>query len=346
MSTFSDEYRSFLLKSLPRANPASGGTEVVGRCYYCPDSANQSHGHLYVSVPIEDDGVSLYNCFKCNASGIVNSKKLIEWGIYDPYFGSNLDKRSKYKGKNNTTYSSFGYRITKNNVYDMVLANQKISYINSRLGINVSMDIYLSINIVPNILDFLRCNGINKYNRHDMIMRQLNDNYVGFLSYDKNQIYLRKINNVLVHKSIDKRWIKYSINDKIQSISQYMIINNYGLDILRNHINIHIAEGPLDILSIYFNLRAMEPSIYVSIGGGDYYNGLVDVLSRFMLYLPDIRIHLYPDNDEVGKEKKIIGIIDQFRIYGFKFFIHRNIYPGEKDLGVPLYKIKEYIKEV
>ena len=74
-------YREFLLNNLPFAKPASGKSEVVCKCMYCPD--NGSHYHMYISIPKNQGEPSKYNCFKCGAKGWVTYRKLIEWNIFD-----------------------------------------------------------------------------------------------------------------------------------------------------------------------------------------------------------------------------------------------------------------------
>ena len=50
----SEVYRNFLLANIPSASKASGGREVTCRCFYCPDSVDKSHGHMYISIPQSD----------------------------------------------------------------------------------------------------------------------------------------------------------------------------------------------------------------------------------------------------------------------------------------------------
>ena len=77
------QYRDHLLKSIPSASIASGGTHINCRCFYCPDSSNPSNKHFYISIPKNDTEPSLYYCHKCHASGVVTYKHLIQWNAYD-----------------------------------------------------------------------------------------------------------------------------------------------------------------------------------------------------------------------------------------------------------------------
>ena len=78
-----ENYKNYLLAVMDHAKLASGKKQIQCRCKECSDSMNMSSAHMYISIPWDGDIPSLYHCFKCNASGIVTYKKLIEWGIYD-----------------------------------------------------------------------------------------------------------------------------------------------------------------------------------------------------------------------------------------------------------------------
>ena len=106
-------------------------------------------------------------------------------------------------------------------------------------------------------------------------------------------------------------------------------------------IKIHIGEGPFDILSVFYNLRNMNKThnIYAAIGGKSY----VNILKLFIqdLGLINVEFHIYIDNDI--SDWDIHNIYEYMNIFNLNIFIHRNIYPGEKDFGVPLSKIREQI---
>ena len=80
---------------IPGAHEVSGGTEIVCRCRYCPDSRDQNHGHMYIKVPQESDDPILFHCFKCQTSGALDSRTLLDWGIYDPSIAVTIDKINK-----------------------------------------------------------------------------------------------------------------------------------------------------------------------------------------------------------------------------------------------------------
>ena len=72
--TFNEELKEYLLQTFPDARSASGGSEVVIRCRFCGDSQSDPHAaHLYIKI---SGDVPLYNCFKCNAKGILTDEIL------------------------------------------------------------------------------------------------------------------------------------------------------------------------------------------------------------------------------------------------------------------------------
>ena len=87
-----NQYREFLLSSIPTAKLASGGSFINCRCFNCPDSADPRSKHFYIAIPKSPDEPSWYYCHKCHCTGLVTHKTLIEWGIYIPnLIYNNLD---------------------------------------------------------------------------------------------------------------------------------------------------------------------------------------------------------------------------------------------------------------
>ena len=145
-----------------------------------------------------------------------------------------------------------------------------------------------------------------------------------------------------IYKGIDMRYVNYNIFGKYDNTKRFYTIPTQ-IDLLDPRpLQLHIAEGPFDILSIYTNLRDHDRSIFSSIGGSGY----AGLLRIFICELkcPNMEIHIYPDND-VSRDY-ILDIIDILRPFKYTFYIHRNLYPGEKDFGVSASKIQEAIERI
>ena len=341
-----EEYRNFLLNNIPRAKLASGGKEIQCRCFECSDSRDpRSYGHLYISIPDNDNTPSLYNCFKCNCRGVVTHQKLIEWNIYEESIAIELinhNKKCSFNPSNDKYFRRTVYKISNNSIKDSEISKIKLDYINNRLGTNLTFKDLMDLKIVLNLYDLLNSNKIHNLTRNKEIADQLDINFLGFISIDNAFLNMRRLcDQGQVFKAIDKRYINYKIFDKYDTSERFYTIPT-KIDILSpDPIKLHIAEGPFDILSIYLNLRKGAPGIYSSCAGSNYENLIMYFLNTFKL--PYVEIHIYPDNDESGSNYKMQQIATLLRPLGFSLFIHRNIKMGEKDFGVSIDKIQESV---
>ena len=340
---FSEQFVNYFKTIIPGASLVSGGKELLIRCRYCMDSADPNHAHMYVHIPQSADDIPTFYCFKCHTSGVLDSRTLIEWGMYDPVMGNAIDQINKLASKRNKTK---GYDRVWYNFYPCVtnreLAQIKVDYINQRLGLNLDISDCIKEKIVLNLKDSLDVYNL-QYTRHPNIVNQLNDNFVGFLSLDSNFVNLRRIvKEGIVYEGIDKRYINYNIHDKKDNTEKMYVTMPQAIDLsLPQKVNIHIAEGPFDILSIKHNLRNNEPGIYAAVTGSGYKALLIHLLTAFKLYY--FNVHLYPDNDEGGNDNIVRDIGNYIYPYGAQLIVHRNMYPREKDFGVSLDRIDERI---
>ena len=341
---FGDQFVQYIKAMIPGTREASGGKELVCRCRYCPDSTDPNHGHMYISVPQDQDDPILFHCFKCQTSGVLDSRTLMEWGIYDPMIGVNTDKiiakaskSKKFVGYNREWFPFY------NGVRNIDLAQSKVDYINHRLGTSITIQDCMQQKIILNLGDALDRNRIQQYTRHPNIIQQLNDNFVGFLSLDNNFVNMRRLcREGVVYDTIDKRYINYNIHNKKDN-TEKMYVMPTVIDLTRpQKVNIHVAEGPFDILSIRYNLRCDEPqSIFAAVTGSGYRGLVMHLINTFKIFYFDL--HLYPDNDRFGDQRMVNELNYLVAPYGATLYENRNVYPGEKDFGVSLYHIDEKI---
>ena len=343
---FRNKYREFLRSHMRYAKDRAGGDELECRCFYCSDSKNKDHGHMYIHIPVDQSDESFYHCFKCGASGIVNMSTLSEWGLYDTEISIGLkqisDQAAKTKKvKHNTTSSQYRFN---NVIYDMDLANMKLNYINNRIGTNLSFQDCYDSKIVFNLKECLHATGLNNYTRSEFVINQLNKYFVGFLSADNNLINLRRVcDEGIVYYTIDKRYVIYNIHNDRDTYKYYIL--PFRLDVaLQSPVDVHISEGPFDILSVRYNLRKDPNCIYAAVGGESYIRLVKHLMLKFSIF--NINLHIYPDNDNVGRDDKMYTIRDYIKPFGCKLYIHRNIFNNEKDMGVPLSRIKESIVQL
>lgn len=324
----------------PNLKVASGGREIVIRCPFCGDSKNLRHSHFYISVPQTQDELSLYHCKLCPNHGIVDDDLLRKIGCADSNILIDVMKH------NSEVLSLPKYRSLKRiNIYplkwDLIRqedTNQdKLNYINSRIGSNFNFGDLVRLKIFLNLYDIININKL-ELTRHQNICNDLDKHFIGFISYDNSYCNLRKVTTNELYPSINKRYIIYNLINKFNDAKNFYVIPS-KVDILNpSPVKIHIAEGPFDILSIFYNLNNQNDyqNIYIACGGKSYIQALEFILNETGLI--NYEIHYYPDKD-VTDNDVYYNIIRKINILPCDIYIHRNSFNGEKDFGVPRNRI-------
>lgn len=335
-----EDYRQFLLSRIPGSKKASGGKEVVCKCFYCSETS----GHMYISIP-NGDKPSQFYCQKCRSRGWVTHKKLLEWGIYDDKMAIELINHNKMSSKSSKKFDSREvYTIFNDYIKPDDLSGAKLRYINNRLGLELTYQDLIQNKIVLNINDVISRNGL-KLTRNFNIVNDLDQSFIGFISLDNAFCNMRRlVQPGRVYPSVDKRYVNYALYDKIDNTERfYTVPKNIDLSQQRR-IQLHIAEGPFDILSIYYNLRGQSDDIYTCISGNNY-KGIIRHFITLMR-LPYIEIHLYPDNDKFGSNAVMKDIAEYLKPMQIPMFVHRNVKPGQKDFGTSLSNIEERVSKI
>jgi len=349
---FADKLRDFLLRKFNDGRTASGQAEVAIRCRFCGDSQSDHNArHLYISLGDEVNNVPpMYYCFKCSTKGILTPDVLMslvdcskDGEMICDLRDNNTKtvKLSKNRMRKNKTYKVYNNYIRKDK-----LSEAKLFYINKRLGLDLTYSDLLENKIVLNLLDLLNSNKIKEYTMYDNIVKELDDSFLGFLSMDNGFINLKNLRKKgCVSKFIDRRYTNYSIfKDSLNNSRRFYSIPTKCNLMSLVPIKIHIAEGPFDILSIFYNLNNgnREQNIYMSIGGRSYLNVINLILSGMGII--NCELHLYMDNDV--PEEQIKAVADLVTPIGIKVYLHRNVFPNEKDFGVKLENIKDQITRI
>lgn len=330
----------------PNAKPASGGKEVVTRCKFCGDSANKRHAHFYIKVPQSKDELSFYHCKRCPNHGIVDDELLRKLGCTDSnilieVIKHNTEVLSLPKYKSLKTINIYPLRW---NLIRKEPTNQsKLDYINSRIGANFTYSDLASVKIILNLYDVINVNRL-ELTRHQMICHALDQNFIGFISYDNSYCGLRRVLDAELHPSINKRYINYSLVNKIDDAKNFYVIPS-KVDVFNPQpVRIHIAEGQFDILSIFYNLNScnIEQNIYIACGGKSYSQALEFILNETGII--NYEIHFYPDNDVIDNE--FYYVQSKVQLLPCDIYIHRNMCDGEKDYGVPMSRIKDSVKVI
>ena len=342
------KYRDYLLSNIPGAKSASGGRVINCRCFNCPDGVHASSAHFYISIPWNNKEPSLYYCHKCGCKGYVSHKELIAWGIYDKQIALELmeyNESLKLKGHSSKYFNTQTYLIRNNYTTLDNKSEEKRLYLVDRLGYNLSYEDLKKLKICLNLRDLLNENNVQKITRAENIISDLDREFIGFISIDNAFLNMRRTcEEGNVYKEIDKRYVNYQIFDKANTSQRFYTIPT-TVDLNKPvRTKLHIAEGPIDILSIYLNLRKGEEGIYTSIAGNNYINNILYFLIDIQLSY--IELHLYPDNDKFGTLERIRRIANLIPDKTIPIYLHKNTYPGQKDFGVPLSKINESIMKI
>lgn len=331
----------------PQAKEASGGREVVIRCRFCGDSKDPKHAHFYISVPQTQDELAFYHCKKCPNHGIVTDELLRKIGCSDSNLlvevmkhNSEVMSLPKYKYLKKVDIYPLNWSvISKRQTNEM-----KLEYINNRIGSNFTYADLASVKIFLNLYDIIKPNNL-ELTRHEMICNSLDENFIGFISYDNSYCGMRKVTDEQLYKTLNKRYINYALINKQNDAKNFYIIPT-SVDISNPMpVRIHIAEGQFDILSIYYNLNECNKfqNIYMACGGKSYSQALEFILSETGII--NYEIHYYPDRD-VSNDEFHYDVMQKIYLLPTDIYIHRNIFDGEKDYGVPMNRIRDTVKVV
>lgn len=315
---------SILKEKFPEGKLVSNNTEFLMRCPFCGDSRkDRSDAHFYISL--RDDKPHFYNCFLCGTKGVLNRRLLRYIGIYDEEAVRLVSKKVDMK------FTPLKYR----KVYIPKAREQweidKLYYIANRLG-SKRFGRYLDkLRIVTNLQKLI------EYNRLPIqSLKQVNfldRNYIGFLLEDKSSVLLRKITD----NEYGKRWFRYNLFDS--DCSTYAIECKLECPV---EPKVYMAEGVLDIISIYTNSTDKERSegLYYAIGNRNYLGNIKNIMQR----IPSVHLefHVFIDND-INMNTLVRSIIKDLSPMNtfLDIILHRNEFQGEKDYGVPLERIKD-----
>ena len=332
-----ERLKSFI-REFHNGKSASGGREITKKCHLCGDSRNEKSRHMYIGMQ-KDTGLIVYNCFKCNSSGIVSSRFLREMDQFHDTMelGRDIDRwnRERMNDPRNVVIKN----IENSRIYSprwFVRDDQdtayKVAMFNKRLGTNLSAQDLCNYKIVINLKDFLYANYIKNYTRHPDVVEILDRYFMGFLSIDNSYINLRRLApEGKLPEFIDKRYVNYNVLGKIDNTFRHYVVPASINTLSLEPIKIYIAEGGYDALSLRLNvIDNPNQCIFSSIGGKSYFMMVKFFLEKYGFI--NAEFHLCPDGDVPNDDMYYIAEI--IRPFNIPVYIHRNTSPGEKDFGV------------
>lgn len=290
----------------------------------------------------------LYNCLKCPASGIVDDTFLEELGIF-------LDEETRKDLKVFTKKSMRLAKLTNMSQEKFFvplhqksyLNDVKLEYINQRIGLSLGYTEAKDRKIILDVYEFMKANDLLSPDREVMklsnsTLKNLNTNYVGFLSTNNNCIIFRDITGKQKY-----RYFKTTLNERnVNADSFYSIPFSLPL-IYTTNVHVHIAEGTFDILSIKENIVQDKSEVHFFFAICGF--GGVSVLKYLIHHAINtgIQLHIYSDNDKSDWDhRKYLFTKSYLTDWIDKIFLHRNQFPGEKDFGIPKEKIVDSYREL
>lgn len=336
------------IKSIvPTAKIASGGKELVIRCPFCGDSKNPRHAHFYISVPQSQEDISFYQCKRCPNAGILFDELLRKIGCNDSNIMIEITKHNaevmslpKYKSLKKINIYPLKWNLIRKDPNNQI----KLDYINKRIGSSFTIFDLAKVKIILNLYDVININQL-ELTRHEMVCNDLDKYFMGFISFDNSYCGLRKVVDKELHNAVNKRYINYSLVNKTDDRKNFYVIPT-RIDILDPApVKIHIAEGQFDALSIYYSLNQCNDyqNIYMACGGKSYSQALEFILTESGII--NYEIHFYPDRDVTDNEF-YYDVLRRVELLPGDIYIHRNVFNGEKDFGVPKERIIDSVRVI
>ena len=330
------------LKALiPNSQFAAGKKELVLRCPYCGHTSSAGKKHMYIGL--SKDKPFMFNCFKCEAGGLVNRTFLNLLDIRDEELIQAIDIHNKEMRQSRSNSYSANRLREPQVAYDAFEVNydiypDKVKYINGRLGTNLSVSEMMNMKIIFDFSFFKR--QIMRYlGATESDFERIQRDYVGFLSVNNTSLSMRCIRQT----DSKYRYLICKLDDRDIYNKAFCIPS--CIPYTSDRIMVHIAEGQFDIISIYNNMTNRSTGIYFAAAGNKYSAILKYILSKGIMYMD---IHLYFDNDSAGEIAKrqieyfIKNNIAFFR--GSRVFAHVN--QADKDYGVSIDKIQDFCIQI
>lgn len=294
-----------------------GPSQYRIRCPICGDSQkNIKDAHCYIKCDYTDPFEPiLYNCFKCNSSGVVNEYFLKQLGIDNPIINEN----------NNHRYNRVSFKKANVDVVtgDVNLDSAQAYYVNHRLDRRFTKEDFEHFKIVWDI------NILKDYITNSRVIRNLPNNLcsISFLSDDKSVLLSRSFDNN------GERWTKLKL---FPSEGKSMYTLKYPFDVFNTDSPsiLYIAEGIFDILSIY-GMNDITNSAYIAVLGSDYGSGIEYAISKGIIG-KSINVVIFIDSDI--DHRKLSYSLKKYKWMYNRIDIAQNTI--DKDIGVPQNRIK------
>lgn len=260
-------------------------SEIRVSCPYCKDRRHPLDPKMYVSL----EPPFKFNCFRCDASGILNARTLQDFKVSDSDLVGTIVKEGRKASKNTGKKRKKINRVA-NRIENKQAAKEAIDYFNGRYGCSYQIeDADRLFDLYKMVLDantFIKMSGGKKSDYFDY------DHSIGFVSSDKSYAIFRST----LANTEDK--VRYSnvplINDNLAS---KMFTVGTEVDMMQERVQLVLAEGIFDIIGIYehyYKDRDNKARIFAANCGKSYRSTIERIMRLGFL---DLDIVIYSDGD-------------------------------------------------
>lgn len=304
--------------------------QISIRCPYCGDSRNPGSTHLGVKFGVP----SVFNCFICDTSGVVNTRFLKDMRIDREV----IKKWAKWSRNNRFNPGPNIREISFNNnkeIYDFKpdVDSRQYKYMVDRFGVEFTDEDIERYRIILDPIRFIR----NLKNKEVDINTNIKlQNYIGFLSQDGNQATFRAI-----YPNVNPRYYNLAIQE---TDYRKLYVLDTPVDIKAERFNFILTEGVFDLIGVYekfYKGTEATNNLYVAALGKSFTEPLNRLIRSGFL---DFNILLYADSSDDVNEEFLETLFKNE--YIDEILLIQNAKEGEKDFGVDIKNIEPIEKVI
>jgi hypothetical protein len=325
-----------LFESLKNVKYNTDQTELLCVCPYCA-GGRKGERSFYISIPTKEKPRFLYRCFRAGCrhgqtKGYITPDflRMIDCNNYEANIYLNGLNRQDVKEKR---FTKKGARYLKNFPSpEDKLSRAKLHYLNKRLGIDLKMKDLIKLKIHTNMNELFKYNDVSVDKKKEYYYKNLSDHGIGFISTYNDYINIR---NATGTEKIKRYTIVdiFDADDDVEKFKTYNIPTK--IDLLSDDpIELILAEGSFDILSVFFNIEDEDVfnKVYCSVSGASYERIINHYIRQFGLL--DLVVKIYSDSEvELSYYERIYKNIKKFT-NSLEMYVYYNKKSGQKDFGV------------
>lgn len=338
-----NQITQYLMDTLNRARIIPSGKELACACPFCGDSKSDPFAtSFYINIDPNSDKFMNYHCFRanCMVSGVANEEFLDNIGFNNR--DSIKDLNSFFASRGTVIGGKYRSKKSKTlvNVINSLspLADKKLSYLNNRLGLNLTYEDIYNLKINLDLMELLKINEIKMTPDKEYYYQNLSDYGITFLSAYNDYVIIRDVSK---SNRLKKRYTNVNIFENYDNVTKAYCIPT-DIDLLDpDPCIINISEGVFDILSVKYNMKhnsKYKNQLYLAACGSGIVKTLMLYIQQYGLL--NCKIHIYSDSDVALEKYSNLNILKPY-LKSPDITIHYNDMSGEKDFGVPKNKIKE-----